>query len=256
MFRSRILNNALISLLITNLLILNGRDDWMSRFLFPLHYLDMLVSFISVFVVFEYTDRITRYLNSKISWHKYFGKRIVLQFVYGVIFSAIIAIFLTFIAWEFLWDQNLIKDGFFNDAFLAIVLFIIVINLFFIIKFLFLNPTPNKGSSRVIVGSKGNNKIPVSLNDAAYIALRNGIVYLVTFSNDQIILPQNMEFYEKSLSEETFFRANRQFIVHRQACKSFNSAINGKVEIFVTSATTKVVVSQKRAAGFRTWIHN
>ncbi len=256
MFRSRLTNNILVSFLIANLLILIGKDDWLSLFLMPRQYLDMLVSFISVFIVFEYTDRISSFLNSKISWYSHPVKRGLVQFGLGVIIPAIMAIILTFIMWEFLWHKSLIDDDYFKYEFLPAVLLIITINFFFVIKFLFRNTPSKSESSPTIVGSKGSSKIPVSIEETACIILRNGVVSLITFSNDQIMLPQNMDYYEKNLPKESFFRANRQFIVSRQACKSFNSALNGKVEVQVLPATAKVVVSQKRAAGFRSWIRS
>ncbi|MCP4459973.1 MAG: LytTR family transcriptional regulator [Cytophagales bacterium] len=257
MFRQRLLNNIIASFLIANLLILIGKGDWLGSFLQPLHYLDMLMTFISVFIVFEYIDRISTYLNGKVSWLSHLLKRALMQIMLGVAVPALMATLLTYIMWEFVWHKGLIEDDYFTYDFVFQVLLMVAINLYFVILFLFRNMAgKSKSSASTILGNKGSSKIPVPLENTAYILLRNGIVYLTTFSNEQIILPQNMEYYEKILPKEYFFRANRQFIVHRHSCKSFNSAMNGKVEILVAPVSTTVVVSQKRAAGFRSWIQN
>ena len=71
------------------------------------------------------------------------------------------------------------------------------------------------------------------------------------------MLSDNLDFYEKSLSEQTFFRANRQTIIHRMACKSFRNVENGKIEVQLEPDTVpSVIVSQKKAAAFRKWIRS
>ena len=54
---------------------------------------------------------------------------------------------------------------------------------------------------------------------------------------------------------DSFFRANRQIIVSRNACKAYENIENGKISIDLSvDVKFPVIVSQKRAKAFRNWI--
>jgi len=254
--RMRWIRNGLISLFIANILILIGKDSWMDRFMNPVHYLDMLVTFISVYVILEFIDQANQHLNRKWEWTKDTFKRFINQLFLVIIIPAAMAILITFIQWEFIWHKDLIKDQYFKYEFFPQVLLILIINLFFVVVNLFrkIPAEEQAASTPIIIGRRGGKKIPVQASRVACIHLKNGIVYLITFEGDEIMLSENLDHFEKFLPISTFFRANRQFIMNREACKSFTSGSNGKVDVVVFPSATTVQVSQKRAASFRSWI--
>ena len=85
--------------------------------------------------------------------------------------------------------------------------------------------------------------------------LESRVVFLKTFDGDKLILSDNLDKYEQELSDADFFRANRQMILNRKTCASFESIENGKVRVDLLSTLGKsVTVSQKKAARFREWI--
>ncbi len=258
MWRSRLLRNALISLFIANVLILIGKDNWLPLYQMPLHYVDMLVTFISVLIVFEYVDWVNRYLNRQLQITGDFRRRVLLQIVMGVIAPALLAIVLTFLMWEFLWHQDLVADGYFKHEFFPQFLIILIVNLFFVVSDLFrrvTKTTADQGEVITLLAQSGPKKVPVSPDSVSFIHLKNGLVYLVLLDGEQLLLPSNLDAFEKMLPRDEFFRANRQVILNRKACRAFKSVGNGKIEVELQSSADPVVVSQKRAASFRSWMN-
>ncbi|SIN74334.1 LytR/AlgR family response regulator transcription factor [Algoriphagus halophilus] len=255
----RWVRNSIISLFIANILILIGKDDWIGRFKNPLHYLDMLVTFLSVYIILEIIDRVNFFLNKKFEWTKETFKRVIYQLLFAIIVPVILSILITFIQWEFIWHQDLFKDNYFKYEFFPQVLLILIINLFFVVIHLFKVRVPrdnevNLSKTPSIIGRKGGKKIPVQVSEISYIQLKQGIVYLITFEGEEFFLSENLDHFEKILPPSHFFRANRQFIIRREACKSFASGTNGKVDVTIFPALATIQVSQKRAANFRSWI--
>ena len=118
MFTRRLVRNGSISLIIANILILIGKDEWPALFLNSRHYLDMFVTFLSVFVVFEYLDRANSALNSKMPWLQDVYKRVLLQLFFGLAIPALLSILITFLQWKFIWNKHLVHDNYFKYEFL------------------------------------------------------------------------------------------------------------------------------------------
>jgi len=241
-----------------NILILIGKDEWPSLFLNPRHYLDMLITFLSVFIVFEYLDRANSTLNRKIPWLEDVYKRGLLQLFFGLAIPAVLSILITFLQWKFIWKKHLVHDNYFKYEFLPQLLLIVVINLFFAITHLFekVSKQDQTQSKPVLIGNKGSRKTPISSENTSCIYLKNGIIYLINTSGDQLILSDNMDAYEKLLPPEDFFRANSQFIINKQACQSYRSVSNGKIEVELSPKSIPILISQKRASSFRSWINS
>lgn len=258
MLTPRLLRNGLISLILANILILIGKDEWHTHFLNPLHYLDMFITFLSVFIVFEYLDRANHTLNKKKPWLQGVYKRGLLQLFFGLVIPALLSILITFLQWEFIWHKHLVHDNYFKYEFLPQLLFIVVVNLCFAIAHLF-EKVSTQGKTEhkpILIGNKGSRKTPISSENTSCIYLKNGVIYLINNSGDQLILSDNMDAYEKLLPSEDFFRANRQFIINKQACQSYKAASNGKIEVALSPKSIPILISQKRASSFRSWINS
>ena len=266
MFSKRLIWKSVASLVIAHIIVAMGSDNWAEMMSGRGYYFYMLIAFVSVFIVFEYVDRMTHYLDTRWPWRDGLLLRILLQVLLVVALPAMLAIVITFVQWHFVYDQNLIRHGYFAVEFPVTVLLIVIVNLAFIIHYLVtevrntedqvlrdkLWPGPS-----VVLARKGNKNIPIPVSETAYLSLRNGVIFITTTDGTDLMLSDNLDFYEKSLSEQTFFRANRQTIIHRMACKSFRNVENGKIEVQLQPDTVpSVIVSQKKAAAFRKWIRS
>ncbi|WP_296705499.1 LytTR family DNA-binding domain-containing protein [Algoriphagus sp.] len=256
----RWIRNVFISLFIANILILIGKDDWVNQFQKPLHYLDMLVTFISVYIILEFIDRVNLFLNNKFEWTNDTFKRIINQLLFAIIVPALLSILITYIQWEFIWHQDLLEDNYFKYEFFPQFLLILIINLFFVVENLLKKEMASEKEKNVslapIIGRKGSKKIPVKFSNVSCIQLKQGIVFLITFEGEEFLLSENLDHFEKTLPSSHFFRVNRQLIINREACKSFTSGTNGKVNVIIFPAFDTIQVSQKRAANFRSWINS
>ena len=107
-----------------------------------------------------------------------------------------------------------------------------------------------------ILVHKGDKIIPLPTQDIAAIHLDAGITYAYTFDNTKYALEQSMDKLEHSLSD-SFYRANRQFIIHKKAIvhvsKYFNRKLMLKTKI---SLPEQIVVSKANATSFLKWLEN
>ena len=97
--------------------------------------------------------------------------------------------------------------------------------------------------------------IPLSIEDVAYFYTSNEKVTATTYSGEKYQVDRTLELLQSSLPVNNFFRANRQFIVSREAVKDivvwFGSrlALNLKVE-----TPEKIIISKARAPEFKQWL--
>jgi DNA-binding LytR/AlgR family response regulator len=97
--------------------------------------------------------------------------------------------------------------------------------------------------------------IPLSIEDVAYFYTSNEKVTATTHSGEKYQVDRTLELLQGSLPVNNFFRANRQFIVSREAVKDivvwFGSrlALNLKVE-----TPEKIIISKARAPEFKQWL--
>jgi len=226
--------------------------------------MDLAITFVSVFIVFEYVDRVTLYLDRKYSWITRLSRRLLMQIGLAVIVPCLMAIFLTYLQDVFIYNQVLLETDYFMYEFPASVLLVVIVNLVFVVAVLLRTSNENIAIShasrdnpdtKIILGKKGNKSIPMFLEDIAYINLRNGLPFLTNYSNDVTILSENLDHYEQILPSADFFRVNRQTIINRSSCKSFKAVENGKIEVLLDpDMQDTVIVSQKRASKFRAWV--
>ena len=264
MFKTRFFWKVVISLAIAHVLVSIGNDNWLDMMTRASYYFDMLLAGLSVYVVFEYVDRMTAWLDSRYPWMDGLLLRILLQVGLVVVVPAIFAILLTFIQWRFIYHQNMVELGYFSVEFPATILLILIVNLGFILYYYAREASKQeasataaaaKGRPTVVLARKGKRNVPVSLSETAYLSLRNGVILVTTTDGTELMLAEPLDHYQSVLPDHEFFRVNRQTIIHRKACKSFKNIENGKIEVHLEpDSIPSVIVSQKRASDFRKWI--
>lgn len=84
---------------------------------------------------------------------------------------------------------------------------------------------------------------------------RDEVIWIQTTDNQRLITDYNsLDEIEELLNPEGFFRANRQFIVNKQAIESYRTHFTGKIELkLVVSTKDEIVVSKEKAHQFRGW---
>lgn len=96
--------------------------------------------------------------------------------------------------------------------------------------------------------------IPVNLNDIAMFYLSNEITHLLTFSGKTFYPNKNLDELER-LSGNSFFRANRQYLVCRKAIIDVSSFFSRKLSLNLNvPLAEKVIVSKGKAPQFLNWL--
>ena len=113
---------------------------------------------------------------------------------------------------------------------------------------------PDKLQSSFLV--KFREKIyPVAIKDVAVIALESEVVYLYTFNKEKHAVFKTIDEVEGVLDPQTFFRINRQMILHRDAIQEMEPFFNRRVIVNLKVPTTvRPLVSRLKVGLFLSWM--
>jgi len=105
--------------------------------------------------------------------------------------------------------------------------------------------------------ARNDSFIKLDVKDIAYFYFDSRITYAVTFKNQHHMISQSLDKTEQELDPATFFRANRQTILHIDAVDQFESYFGGKLAVRLkTDPKEKIIVSQAKSAAFKNWINS
>ncbi|PWK79204.1 LytTR family two component transcriptional regulator [Mucilaginibacter oryzae] len=97
--------------------------------------------------------------------------------------------------------------------------------------------------------------IPVQVKDIAYVCLDTTLIRMGTFQNQQYFMTSSMDELEKMLDPELFFRANRQFLINRNAIGNVEKFFTRKLAVKLTVETPeRILVSKTKAPEFLHWL--
>ncbi len=117
------------------------------------------------------------------------------------------------------------------------------------------NKQSKQESQHVFLVHYKDKIIPLSVSDIAYFYTFNEKVTATTHGGEKYQVDRTLEVLQASLPNNDFFRANRQFIVAREAVKDiavwFGSrlALNLKVE-----TPERIIISKARVPEFKQWL--
>ncbi len=98
--------------------------------------------------------------------------------------------------------------------------------------------------------------IPVNLDDIAIFYLSNEVTHLLTFSGKTYYPNKNLDELER-LAGNSFFRANRQYLVCRKAITDVSNFFSRKLSLNLkVPLEEKVIVSKGKAPQFLSWLAN
>jgi len=99
--------------------------------------------------------------------------------------------------------------------------------------------------------------IPVSVEQIAYFFLENELVYCKTYDNRKFILDLALDKITAQLDPNNFYRANRQYLVSRQAIQSAAQHFNRKLKLRLTpEPEQEVFISKTKAGLFKEWLNH
>lgn len=117
-----------------------------------------------------------------------------------------------------------------------------------------IQPKPNNYKQTFLVGM-GERLIPVKTADIAYFLIDTGVVKAVTVQERSYVLDAKLEEVEEALDPSLFYRANRQFILRREAIVTIKLHFNSKLLVEVQPpCSERIIVSKAKASDFKSWV--
>ncbi|MDP5062555.1 MAG: LytTR family DNA-binding domain-containing protein [Maribacter sp.] len=117
--------------------------------------------------------------------------------------------------------------------------------------------TKAENFKKTFLVSVGDQLVPVKTADIAYFFIDTGVVKAVTVQERSFVLDVKLEDIEDALDPSVFFRANRQFIVRREAIVTIKLHFNSKLLVDVHPVCSeRIVVSKAKATEFKSWMNS
>ena len=98
--------------------------------------------------------------------------------------------------------------------------------------------------------------LPLETARIAWFYTANEIVYACTNEHKQYAIEFTLEQLQTQLDPTQFFRANRQFIIQRNAIREIELYFNGRLYLkLMPEPAEKVLISKARVPEFKTWMN-
>lgn len=110
--------------------------------------------------------------------------------------------------------------------------------------------------SHSIIIHQGDKIIPLNTKDIAFFFIEDDLVFAYTLDGKKHILSQSMDNLEKQF-QPNFFRANRQFLVNRNAIKDASHYFSRKILINLNIPfKEQIIVGKLKTTAFSNWLAN
>jgi two-component system response regulator LytT len=120
---------------------------------------------------------------------------------------------------------------------------------------LFKNKSDEKNIKSILVHYK-DKIIPVKIEDIAIFFIRNEGTSIVDFAGKTYSINESLEEIE-TIIPHTFFRANRQFIIHRKVVQDATHHFSRKLNLNLTIPFhEQISVSKEKTPSFLKWLEN
>lgn len=261
---------VIIALLAAHLLIVYGEHkSTFEMLLIPGYYKSLLGSFLIAWALVEYVGWVTRKLDKSYDWRAHVFQRSALQTALALGLPSLLAFLMAFAYFQ-TRGLDILNTTYLRLDFPFIVLLLVLLNAYYVAFYCYLKWThaehtmmkvlasvsePENKNKDIFMVSKGANVIPLPTTQISYVYRDEEVNYLKTVDAETYYLSQSLDEIQQQLSEDTFFRANRQIIVHRQAIKNYGLLDYGKLEAdLLPTYKEKVIISQKKALAFKKWL--
>lgn len=121
-------------------------------------------------------------------------------------------------------------------------------------KIISLLKTKMSYKTHFLVSIKGEKLIPLDVIDIAYIFTENNVVKVHTRIGNNYFLEYTLDELMNMLNPQEFFRANRQFIIARNAIKDMDLWFSNRLSVNLkVSVSDKILISKAKVGEFKTW---
>lgn len=112
----------------------------------------------------------------------------------------------------------------------------------------------NVYKTHFLIPAKGDKLIPVQTTDLACIYIDTGTLKALTFDGKSYSLDYTLDELTGMLNPYAFFRANRQYVVARNAIHDLDIWFNNRLSVNLkVPVPGKIIISKARISEFRRW---
>jgi len=237
--------------------------------LMPAYYYAFIGSFGIAFILFWTVRKIVIKLDQTCDWLEMPVYRIGLQAFFGFMVPGLMAFLLAALYFR-IRGYNILHTSYLRYDFQYILLQILLINFYYIGYYFYgkwqqakkvierfgsMVPAPERQGKETFQVSNGSTNVLLPLDEIAYCYRKGESNFLRTMQGEDFFITQSLDEVQQRLPDERFFRANRQLVLNRAACKGFDLLSYGKLKVILSpELDADVVVSQKRALAFKSWV--
>lgn len=109
--------------------------------------------------------------------------------------------------------------------------------------------------SHFLIPTKGDKLLPVSVDMIQLFYIKDCQVKVVLTDETEYYFSQTLDELTECLNPSLFFRANRQYLISREAIKDIDLWFNSRLSInlYYSGIKEKILVSKARVAEFKEW---
>ena len=97
--------------------------------------------------------------------------------------------------------------------------------------------------------------IPLAVDDISWFYKSNQVTYACTISKKKYVIDDALDKIQNEVSSVNFYRANRQFIVSKNAIENIAIYFNGRLIVnILPKPDEKIIVSKAKATDFKNWL--
>lgn len=111
-----------------------------------------------------------------------------------------------------------------------------------------------KYKTHFLIPVKGDKLVPVNTGDLACFYIDSGMVKAMTYDSRVYRIDNTLDEISEMLDPRRFFRANRQFIISRDAIQDIDLWFSGRLSLNLkVNTSSKIVLSKARVPEFKSW---
>lgn len=111
-----------------------------------------------------------------------------------------------------------------------------------------------KYKTHFLIPYRGDKLVPLAVNQVQYFCITDGITQAVMEDSESYVIPYTLDELAESLDPGQFFRANRQYLISRNAVRDIDLWFNSRLSINLKVPTYgKILISKQRVNEFKAW---
>jgi hypothetical protein len=203
------------------------------------------------------------YLDRRVPYSHRPLKRIVIQLIITSLAGLLIIIALTELVSWLVRGRPALLNFYLFDIFIILIWFFVINGIYIGMHYYAewkQSETQRQEEKKLRTGGfsvkHGKQNLLIPFSDILSFYADEGYIVLLTWNNKKYFPDKSLDKIEELLPEESFFRLNRQYIVHRNALTGFKRTGDGKIDVLVNNFENfpkYIQVSRTRAVPFKNW---